>query len=95
MEGDDPVAPADDRELQRAAIATQRGNPGRQGGATEVADLTRHLLAAIQILAHLNLQRGAAEIQGVGQTLFDIHAEPALDPAVEELDGEVVDQQQR
>ena len=52
-------------------------------------------MRCIEILPLLHFESGAAERQGVLKAFFDLHIEPTIDAAIDELHREVEDDQQR
>ena len=76
-----------------APLAIERRRPARN---RELADkLVGHHLGVLQELPHPHLERGVRQLARVLQSLAHLQLEPAIDAAIDELQGEVIDHQDR
>ena len=89
------VRPCEDRHLHGTALAPQIPQLTDDVGRTAPGDLLSHPANHGEILAHLHIQRAAAQFQCRFQPLLDVQAEPAVDAPIDELQREGIDDQQR
>ena len=88
---DDTSVRADEGELRRPAQAPGVVECADRLLVAERLEVRRDSRGLREELPHPYAERGAAEVQRIVQRRFDAHVEPGVDPAVQELEREVVD----
>ena len=82
-------------DLGRAEHVERVVEPVRRIRLGQIGELHREELDLLEAFAHVVVEGGAAELEGPLQGLLDPHVEPVVDAAMQELDGEEVDQHHR
>ena len=88
---DDAPVRADEGELRCSAQAPGVVERADRLPVGERLEVRRDACGLRQQLPHAYPERGTAQIQRIAQRLLDAHVEPTVDPAVQELQREVVD----
>ena len=81
----DLVVAAVDCYLAGPAFPPQHAQLEDQLPLADVAEPLRYLLRRIEMLAHLDFERGSTQCEGVLQSLFDFDVEPGIDASIDEL----------
>ena len=73
----------------RAAFLAQQAQLEYQLAAAGLLQRLRDIERCFQAIPHLHFQCGTTERQGVIETRFNLHVEPAVDTAIDELHGKI------
>ena len=92
---DDVGLRTDHGELERRAVAPLAIERSDQVEVRQRRQLVSDDLGVLQELPHAHLERRMRQLAGILQSLTDLELEPAVDAAIEELQGEVIHHQDR
>jgi hypothetical protein len=91
--GDDAGLRSDHRELQGGALAPLAVERADELEIRQRRQFLGDDLRVLQEFTHPHLDRGMRQLLRIAQSLADFHLEPAVDPAIDELQRKVVDDQ--
>ena len=89
------VGRAENRQFHRGAAAPQIAEFADQIGAVAARQFQRDPPRLDQVFPHLHVQCAAAQLKRSLKSLLQLQAEPAVNPPVDELQREGIDDQQR